>query len=167
MKKITLFAGTLITLFSFLRYDTALGQDAPIMALDPTLMAGWSGNLAYGNTLSGNKSAAMKLSFPYSSTLALRKSVVAGFTKRLQSQSPSGAQAIAAAFGPGKADYETIYAQMLKTSALHNNDAADALTGLILVGYQIANNVPDEQVTAKMERAARAQIAGILAKMAN
>lgn len=69
-----------------------------------------------------------------------------------------------ATFGPGKADYGAIYTQMLKTSALHDNDAADAFTGLILVGYQIVNNVPDEQVTATMERAARAQIAGIIAK---
>jgi len=104
-----------------------------------------------------------KLALP-KSTPALRQLVVADFTKRLQSQSPKGAQAITAAFGPGKADYGTLYTQMLKTSALHDNDAADAMTGLTLVGYQIVNNVPDEQVTPSMERSARAQIAMILTK---
>ncbi len=142
---------------------TVSAQDAPIMALDPTLMAGWSGNLAYGNTWGPKSSAKVKSSFPYKSTPALRQSVVASFTKRLQSQSPQGAQAVMTTFGPGKADYGTVYAEMLKTSALRDNDAADALAGLILAGYQIVNNVPDAQVTKDKERAARMQMAGILA----
>jgi hypothetical protein len=140
-----------------------MAQDAPIMAIDPTLMAGWSGNLAYGNTWGPKSSAKAKSSFPYTSTPALRQSVVTSFTKRLKSQSPQGAQAVMTTFGPGKADYGTVYAEMLKTSALHDNDAADALTGLILAGYQIVNNIPDAQVTKDKERAARMQMAAILA----
>jgi len=143
--------------------NRSLGQDAPIMALDPTLMAGWSGNLAYGNTWHKSE-ASSKSNFPYKSTAALRRSIVANFIKRLQSQSSKGAQAIATTFGPGKADYGVFYTQMLKTSALHDYDAADAFAGLILVGYQIVNNVPDAEVTKLMERAARTQIAGMISK---
>ena len=157
-KKISLF----IFIFSGWVF-TAIAQDAPIMALDPTLMAGWSGNLAYGNTWGPKGSTKAKSSYPYKSTPALRQAVVTSFTKRLQKQSPQGAQAVMTTFGPGKADYGTVYTEMLKTSALHDNDAADALTGLILAGYQIVNNVSDEQVTKDKERAARAQIAGIVA----
>lgn len=165
MKKSTVFViGALLSAFLSTGPNYAVAQDAPIMALDPTLMAGWSGNLAYGNTWGKSSASASKKNYSYKSTPALRQSVVAGFTKRLQSQSPKGAQAVAATFGPGKADYGTYYTQMLKTSGLHDNDAADALAGLMVVGYQIANNVPDEQVTATMERAARAQVAGIIAK---
>ena len=164
MKKSITCIGVLMSFILSICADHALAQDAPIMALDPTLMAGWSGNLAYSNKWGGKSSSANKSSFPYKSSTALRQSVVAGFTKRLQSQSPKGAQAVVSAFGPGKADYGTLYAQMLKTSALHDNDAADALAGLILVGYQIVNNVSDEKVTPTMERAARAQVASILTK---
>ncbi|MFD0764565.1 hypothetical protein ACFQZI_06850 [Mucilaginibacter lutimaris] len=159
MKKKT----SLITGILFCIVSAAMAQDAPIMALDPTLMAGWSGNLAYGNTFGPKSSVKAKSSFPYTSTPAMRQSVVASFTKRLQSQSPQGANAVMTTFGPGKADYGTVYAEMLKTSALHDNDAADALAGLILAGYQIVNNVPDAKVTKDKERAARMQIAGILA----
>jgi hypothetical protein len=157
---INIMAGTLLSALLLTLPNLAYAQD-PIMALDPTLMAGWSGNLAYSKSTS--RSAAAKSTFPYTSTPALRQKVVAALAKRLQSQSPKGALAVTSTFGPGKADYGAFYSQMLKTSALHDNDAADALTGLILVAYQIVNNVPDEQVTAVIERAARAQIAGIAA----
>jgi len=161
----SIISATVVLLNALLLISTnrALGQDAPIMALDPTLMAGWAGNLAYGNSWSKTE-ASSKTSFSYKSTPALRQSVVNDFTKRLQSQSPKGARAVAETFGPGKVDYGSVYTQMLKTSALQDNDAADAFTGLILVGYQIVNNVPDAQVTKSMERAARRQIAGMIAK---
>ncbi|WP_374948341.1 hypothetical protein [Mucilaginibacter sp.] len=164
-KSIIIVATALFNVLLLTGANLALAQDAPIMALDPTLMAGWSGNLAYGNTW-GKASTSVKSSFPYKSTLALRQSVVESFTKRLQSQSPKGAEAVSAAFGPGKGDYGTLYTQMLKSSALHDNDAADALAGLILVGYQIVNNVSDNQVNSTMERSLRGQIAGIIGKNA-
>ncbi len=164
MKKLITFPAAVLSFFLSVCAVKAIAQDAPIMALDPTLMAGWTGNLAISSGSAGKSVSAAKTSFPYRSTAALRQSVVSDFVKRLQSQSPKGAQAVASAFGPGKTDYGTIYAQMLKTSALKDNDAADALAGFFLVGYQIVNNVPDEKVTPSMERAARAQVADILSK---
>ncbi|MFD1258280.1 hypothetical protein ACFQ3S_15860 [Mucilaginibacter terrae] len=159
MKRSSIFiTGALLGSWLVTGINYAMAQDAPIMALDPTLMAGWSGNLAYTDTWGSKSASTIKKNYSYQSTPALRQSVVAGFTKRLQSQSLKGAQAVAATFGRGKADYGTYYTQMLKTSGLHDNDAADALAGLIVVGYQIVNNVPDEQVTATMERAARTQL---------
>ena len=163
-KPIIIVTGALLSALLLIKPNFSLAQDAPIMALDPTLMAGWSGNLAYSNSWGKSASSTVKKSYSYTSTPSLRQSVVAGFTKRLQSQSPKGAQAVASTFGPGKADYGAVYTQMLKTSGLHDNDAADALAGLLLTGYQIVNNVPDEQVTPTMELAARAQVAGIIAK---
>lgn len=51
MKKSTIFlTGALLIASLSIVPDYVLAQDAPIMALDPTLMAGWSGNLAYGNS---------------------------------------------------------------------------------------------------------------------
>ena len=131
-------------------------QDAPIMALDPTLMAGWSGNIASTNNSWHPTATAKKKTFSYTSTPALRQQVVAKFAERLQIQSPNGAQTLRAAFGPGKADYGEVYQQLLKTSALHDNDTADALAGVILAGYQIVNNLQDDQITPAMERGARA-----------
>ncbi len=139
-------------------------QDAPIMALDPTLMAGWSGNLAYGSKATGKASAVTKANFNYTSNPALRQHVVANFVKRLQSSSPQGANAVSSTFGPGKADYDSFYNQILKSSSLKNNNAADAFTGLILVGYQVINNVPGSEVNSAMESGARAQVTAILAK---
>lgn len=141
-------------------------QDAPIMALDPTLMAGWSGNLAYGNKAAGKAAAAAKTNFNYTSTPALRQRVVANFVKRLQSRSPQGANAVSSTFGPGKADYDAFYQQVFKNSPLKSNNAVDALTGLMLVGYQVVNNVPGSAVNSAMESNAQAQMAATLAKNA-
>lgn len=162
---IKIVAGALLSALLFTAHCTC-AQD-PIMALDPTLMAGWTGNignLAYGNKASGRSAAPAKTSFAYSSTPALRQQVVTSFARRLQSQSPQGAQTLKATFGPGKADYDQVYQQMLKTSALHNNNLADALAGLLVAGYQIVNNVQDRQVTPTMERGVRAQAASIIAQ---
>lgn len=90
--------------------------------------------------------------------------MVANFVKRLQSSSPQGANAVSSTFGPGKADYDSFYSQILKSSSLKNNNAADAFTGLMLVGYQVINNVPGSEVNSAMESSARAQVTAILAK---
>ncbi|WP_133300161.1 hypothetical protein [Mucilaginibacter terrenus] len=161
---IALFASTLL-----LTASKVSAQD-PIMALDPTLMAGWSGNLAYGNSAAHRSTTASKTNFAYTSTPALRQQVVASFSKRLQASSPQGAKALNTAFGPGKADYGQVYQQMLKTSALHDNNAADALAGLLLAGYEIVNQVQDDKITPAMERGTRAQVATLIAsnpKMSN
>ena len=156
-------ATTLLSTLLLMLAANTRAQDAPIMALDPTLMAGWSGNIASTNN-SWHPTAPVKKNFSYTSTHALRQRVVASFASRLQNQNSQGAQTLRAAFGPGKTDYEDVYQQLLKTSALHNNDAADALAGVILTGYQIVNAIQDKQVTPAMERGARAQVAAILAK---
>jgi hypothetical protein len=164
MKKLLdIAAGALLGIL-LLAVPQAHAQDAPIMALDPTLMAGWSGNLAYGNKVSGKANAAVKTNFTYTTTPALRQQVVATFAKRLQAKSPQGAYAVNTTFGPGKADYDAFYRQMLSKSSLLNNNVADALTGLILVSYQIVNNISGAEINSAMESMARTQIASILAK---
>jgi hypothetical protein len=155
-------AGALLTALLLIT-PKAKAQD-PIVALDPTLMAGWSGNLAYSKSASGRAATSAKTNFAYTSTPALRQQVVARFARRLESQNAKGARALTAAFGPGKADYGQLYKQMLKNSVLRDNDAADALTALLLAGYQIVNNLQDNQVTSAMERGARTQVAAILAQ---
>ncbi|WP_342648621.1 hypothetical protein [Mucilaginibacter sp. CSA2-8R] len=166
MKRIAnISAGVILSALSFVSV-TARAQDAPIMALDPTLMAGWSGNLAYDSKVAGKTVATAKSSFDYTSTPALRQRVVSNFVKRLQSRTSQGANAVNSTFGPGKADYNAIYGQILKSSSLKINNAADALTGLMLVGYQVVNNVPGSEVNSAMESGAQAQMIATLSKNA-
>ena len=150
----------------------ARAQD-PIMALDPTLMAGWSGNT--GNAAATPKSTgtrrpatapkpAARTNFAYTSTPALRQQTVARLAKRLQATNAATAQALTAAYGPGKTDYGLVYRAMLKSSGLRDNDAADALAGFLVVGYQVVNDVKDEEITPVMERGARAQVAAVMAQ---
>ncbi len=122
-------------------------------------------------TSSGSKSAARPttakvstVSTTYTSTPALRQQTVQRYVGRLKSSNPTGAQAVNAAFGPGKYDYGTVYRSILDGTGLHDNDAADALAAYMLLGYAIMHNIQDgKAITPTMARGVRTQVAPLLA----
>lgn len=145
-------------------------------ALDMTLMTGWAGNAAVTYDLekragmhkeasgsSGKATASRAARLTYTSTPALRQQTVQQLVSRLKTSSPSGAQAVQAAFGPGKTDYDQLYREALKTTAFANNDAAAALAAYLELGYQVVHNLKaSDAITASQERGLRAQAASIL-----
>lgn len=147
-------------------------------ALDPTLMAGWAGGEAVRYDLEKRAAAAKGTrttsatsaarSFTYQSSPAMRKQTVERLVSSMRASSPGGARAVEAAFGPGKADYETTYASLISGTGLRSTDAADAMTCYLMVGYAIVNNVQDDKaITPAMVRGLRGQVASILLKNPN
>jgi len=146
--------------------SSAHGQE-PIMALDPTLMVGWTGNTGNAMAHAGTSRPASKTAtarFAYTATPALRQQTVVAVTKRLQATNAAAAQELTAAFGPGKADYAALYRAMLQDTGLRENDAADALASYLITGYQIVSGLTgDHDISPAQNRGARAQVAAVLA----
>lgn len=155
----------------------AKGQDIGTPALDPVMLGqGMTMNaavraqgeyLAAGRRNAGarttGKSNASAARLTYTSTPAGRQQIVRATAARLQASNPSQAQALTAAFGPGKNDYGQLYAAAIKGSGLRNDDAASAFAAYLEMGYAIANGLPDTRsITAGMERGLRAQATGLI-----
>jgi hypothetical protein len=108
--------------------------------------------------------AAGKTSLAYVPSAALKQQTVQGYANRLQAKNPAASQAVAANFGPGKYDYGTLYKGLIDGYNLRENDAVDALTAYLVLGWMIVNNVQsDNAVTAAMVQGVRAQLAPRLA----
>ncbi|RTQ49623.1 hypothetical protein EJV47_12460 [Hymenobacter gummosus] len=143
-------------------------------ALDMTLMTGWAGGEAVRYDLEkraaaakGGRTATTKTatasSFAYRPSPAVRERTVANLAAKLQASNPAGAQALTAAFGPGKLDYETLYAKIISGTGLRATDAADAMACYLLTGYAIVNNVQDGRtITPALAKGVRGQVAGIM-----
>ncbi|MDO7875490.1 hypothetical protein Q5H93_12170 [Hymenobacter sp. ASUV-10] len=119
-----------------------------------------------GGTSARSKTRATRpaVSTAYKSTPALRQQTVQSYANRLKTSNPSGAQAVTAAFGPGKYDYGHVYRGILDGTGLRDNDAADALAAYMLMGYAIVHNIQDgKAITVPMARGVRAQVAPLLA----
>ena len=113
---------------------------------------------------SASASATASASTAYTSTPALRRQTVQNCIDRLKTSNPTGAQAIATTFGPGKYDYGQVFQGLVRDSGLRENDAADNLASYLILGWMIVNNVQDgNAVTVPMARGARAQVAPLLA----
>jgi hypothetical protein len=99
----------------------------------------------------------------YTSTPALRQQTVQGYVTRLKPTNPAAAQAISSVFGPGKYDYGQVYRTLIDGHGLRDNNAADALTAFMLVGYMIVNDVRDDKsITPTKAQAVRAQLTPLL-----
>jgi len=121
-----------------------------------------AGRSSTGRT--GAARAAASASTAYTPTAALRQQTVQGYVNRLKTSSPAGAQAIAAAFGPGKYDYGQVYRSIVDGTGLRENDAADALACYMIMGWAVVNNVQDDKaITMPMARGVRAQVAPLVA----
>jgi hypothetical protein len=122
-------------------------------------------NTAAGRSAGRGTAASRRLmSTAYTPTPALRQQTVQAYANRLKTSNPAGAQAVTAAFGPGKYDYNQTYRQILDGTGLRENDAADALACYMLMGWAVIHNVQDEKaITIPMAQGVRAQLAPLIA----
>ncbi|MBD1845367.1 hypothetical protein H6F89_18540 [Cyanobacteria bacterium FACHB-63] len=82
----------------------------------------------------------------------------------MKKTSPAASQTVSEAFQTGKYNYGQIYWNITKASGLRENDAADALSAYMILGYMIVNNVQDgDRVTVPMARGVRSQLTPLLA----
>ena len=95
---------------------------------------------------------------------ALKARTVADFTRQLRLRNLAAADAIAAGFGPGKADYDQLFRGLISNSGLRENDAVDVLAAYMLTGYTVAADIQDATVLRRPAApAVRAQLAAALA----
>ena len=104
-------------------------------------------------------------SLAYTPSPALKQRTVQTYIDRVKTKNPAAARAVAANLGPGKYDYGTIYKGLIDGYNLRENDAVDALTAYLVLGYMVVNNVQNEKaVTAAMVQGVRAQFGPLLAQ---
>jgi hypothetical protein len=147
----------------------AQAQDAP-----PVMFNGLAGSMAMnkllfdnttGRVAAGNRGTTKSLA--YVPSAALKQKTVQGYVDRLKAKNPTAAQAVATTFGTGKYDYGTVYRGLIDGYSLRENDAVDAMTAYLVLGWMIVNNVQnDKAVTAAMVQGARTQVAPLLASNA-
>ncbi len=110
---------------------------------------------------SGTKAPA-GANFTYVPTPALKRQAQADYLNRLKGKNPTAAQVVATALS--KVDYGQVYQSLTQDSGLRQNDAADALSSLVILGWMIVNDVQDGQaITVPMARGVRAQFGPRLA----
>jgi len=155
-----------------------LATAAPARAQDmPLMFDGLAGSLAMNNLLFENTTgrivrdktggASATKSLAYVPTAALKQKTVQGYVDRLKTKNPTASQAVATTFGPGKYDYGTVYKSLIDGYNLHENDAVDAMTAYLVLGWMIVNNVQnDKAVTAAMVQGVRTQVAPLLTRNA-
>ena len=115
-----------------------------------------------GKPVTGNGATRQPVRLAYEPTAALRRQTVAGYVNRLKTNNPGAAQALAAELG--KYDYSQIYRSNTKDSGLRENDAADNMAALLLLGWMIVNDQHDgNAITVPMAKGVRAQVAPGLA----
>ena len=170
------------TLFASLLAASLLGA-APARAqeigpaLDMTLMTGWTGGAAVqydlekraglAHNTAGTNPSKTANTLTYQPTAALEQQTVQRLANKLQASRPAGAQAVQAAFGPGKASYGQLYRDATKTTPYAPNDAAAAMAAYLELGYQVVNNITSATaITPTQERGLRTQAAGILGQNA-
>ncbi len=125
---------------------------------------GSSASRATNAAATPRNTSATSAGLPYTVTPALKQKTVQGYIDRLKTKNPAAAQAVATNFGPGKYDYNTIYQGLVKGNGLRQNDAVDAMTAYLVLGWMIVNNVQDgNAVTPVMVQGVRAQFASRLA----
>lgn len=114
----------------------------------------------------GGTAAAAKRSvnLAYTPTPALRQQTVQNLARQVQARNAAAGQAITNAFGPGKADYNQLFSEMVKQSGLPANNVATAFAAYLEVAYVIVNSVPEASVTATMDRALQRQATGIVSR---
>lgn len=143
--------------------SVARGQEIPIP--DYTLAnQGRIGTLITQGVIDRQTTGKPTAELRYTITPALKQQTVAGYVNRLNAKNPVAAQAVATNFGPGKYDYGTIYQGLVKGNGLRDNDAVDAMTAYLVLGYMIVRNIQnDKAVTPAMVQGVRAQIGPALA----
>ncbi|MBF9221280.1 hypothetical protein [Hymenobacter ruricola] len=116
--------------------------------------------LRAGGVPAGPTAARGPASLRYTPTAALRQQAVASYAAQLRPRNAAGAQAITATFGPGKSDYDQVFATLSRGSGLPANDVASALAAHLLMGWMIVHNVQDgAAITVPIAQGVRNQFA--------
>ena len=122
-----------------------------------------SDKIPRGARSTSTAAATQKSTLSYSPTPSLKRNIVQGYIDRLRTKNPTASRTIAENFGSGRYDYGQIYQGLVKGKGLRENDAADAMSAYLILGYMIVNNVQDGNViTASMARGVRSQVAPLL-----
>jgi hypothetical protein len=103
-----------------------------------------------------------QLALRYVASPAVRQQVLDDLIGRIRAKNPQDAQAIQAAFA--RADYAGIYDGIAGPYGLSGNDAGNAMTAYLILGWMIANGAQDVPAGRAAAIAARAQVAGALAE---
>ena len=132
-------------------------NNAAVMAAGRNAMAGKRGFASTTTTTSRSVNLA------YTPSATLRQQLVQDMGRKLQASNPAAGQAFANALGPGKADYDQLFGEMVKASGLPANNAATALAAYLEVGYAIVNDVQDDKsITPAMDQGLQRQAASLL-----
>ncbi|MVN91718.1 DUF6683 family protein [Mucilaginibacter aquatilis] len=111
------------------------------------------------------KALATKVNFNYTPNKALQQKVVQQLGDNLKARNAAAGQAFFNALGPGKADYNQLFAQMVQQSGLPANNAATALAAYLEVGYVVVNNVQNTtSITAEVDKALQRQTTALLSQ---
>ncbi|RVT93294.1 DUF6683 family protein [Sphingomonas crocodyli] len=89
----------------------------------------------------GAAASAAPIPLTYSSTPAIRKQAMAEFLGRVRQKNPAHASAAAAQFA--KHDYAKIWQGIVAPFGLKSNDAGDAMTAYLVLGWMIVNGAGD------------------------
>jgi len=123
-----------------------------------------SGNTNQPVRTSNSTRPQRRVSLAYSPTPALNQQTVQRYIDRLKSKNPAASQAIAENFGSGKYNYNQIYRGLVENTGLKENDAADAMSAYLILGYMIVNNVQnDNAITPTVTQGVRSQVISLLA----
>jgi hypothetical protein len=98
----------------------------------------------------------------YVASPAVRQQVLADLVARIRTRNPQDAQTIQAAFA--KYDYDQLYDGIAGPYGLSGDDAGNAMTAYLILGWLIANGRQDVPAGRAAAIAARAQVAGALAE---
>lgn len=96
----------------------------------------------------------------YTPTKAVQREAVAGYISRIARNDERAASVMRNVLD--RQDYAVAYSNIIRGSTLRPNDAADSVTAYTVIGWQIANQDPNEISDAKMD-AVRRQLAPALA----
>jgi hypothetical protein len=141
---------------SVLSQTTALLNSNAVMAASRNAEAEKRGGSA--------ATAKRNVSLAYVPTPALKQQTVQNLARQIQTQNAAAGQAITNAFGPGKADYNQLFSQIVQQSGLPANNVATAFAAYLEVAYVLVNSVPEASVTAAMDRALQQQATGIMSR---
>lgn len=103
-----------------------------------------------------------QISFRYTASPAVHRGVVDDLVGRVRARNPQDAEALRAAFA--KYDYARIYDGIVAPYGLSGDDAGNAMTAYLVLGWMIANGVQEVPSGRAAAIAARAQVAGTLAE---
>lgn len=145
--------------------SSVLSQTTTLLNNNAVMAASRNAEAGRRSGHSSASAAGRRANLAYSPTTALQQQTVRDLGRQLQARNPAAGQAFTNAFGPGKANYEQLFQEMVKQSGLPANNAATAFAAYVEVGYAVVNDVQNEStVTPAMDRALQHQMTSLLSQ---